>query len=444
MSIEKTFHRTMRAFGLSPSTPVFLAISGGIDSVVLAHLLQSAGYPAIWLHMNFQLRGEESERDQRFVEQLAGQWGRSLHVKKVDAASFAQRSKLSIQEAARRLRYDWFGQVIQEAGTEAVLLTAHQADDNAETLLMNFLRGTGIKGLTGLPPVNERIHRPLLRVSRAEIEAYAREKDIPFVEDSSNRSTDYTRNQIRLELMPLLRKIYPQADSTLLQNLERFQSVYSVYQQATQRWLRKHVTLQGTAQEVSVALLMRSENRALIHEWLAPVGFTEKQEEELIRLAGSQSGHFIVSPDGRYRIVKHRKHFMLSPVRSEEPETCWIGQEVSSVPFAGGRLDFKPMPGVPNELTASAHTAWLDAEEIKYPLLLREVRPGDYFYPLGLNKKKKLSRFMIDLKLSLPEKEKVWVLESDQRIVWVVGHRLDHRFRVQERTRSTLRIDLLG
>lgn len=435
----------MRSFGISPgSAPVFLAISGGIDSVVLAHLLKESGYNIVWLHVNFQLRGEESERDQQFVEQLAATWNQTLHVNRLDAASCADEHKCSIQEAARNLRYDWFSQLVREAGIGAVLLTAHQSDDNAETLLMNFLRGTGLRGLTGIPPINDYIRRPLLQVSRADIEQYANEHKLIYVEDSSNRTTDYTRNQIRLEVMPLLRKIYPQVDQNLLQNITRFRAAHAIYSAAAQRWIRKYVKTEKEEQLVSIALLLHSENRAIIHEWLSPYGFTEKQESELIRLGESQSGHWIDSADGKYRVIKHRKHFILSPIREAISVDQWIEKDQSNISFFGGRLLMEQLNESPKELTTGAEVALLDADALSYPLLLRSWRAGDYFYPLGLNKKKKIARFLIDQKLSKTDKEKVWVIESGGRIVWVIGQRIDHRFRVSETTRSVLQIRLSG
>jgi len=207
-------------------------------------------------------------------------------------------------------------------------------------------------------------------------------------------------------------------------------------------WLRKYVRVQGEEQTVSIALLMQVENRAILHEWLSKYGFTEKQELELIRLANSESGHFIVSANGKYRVIRHRKHFILSPVQDQQPEEQWIEAGVKEIPFPNGILRITESSVTANTVVASSLMARLDASTLTFPLLLRKWRAGDYFYPLGLNKKKKIARFLIDQKLSLIDKEQVWVLVSDARIVWVIGQRLDHRFRITESTRSVMQIEL--
>ncbi len=261
------------------------------------------------------------------------------------------------------------------------------------------------------------------------------------MEDSSNQSTDYTRNKLRLEVLPLLRTIYPQVDQTLRQNAARLQSVRSVYQKAVHRWLCKFVIIEGSEQRVSVALLLQPENRALVHEWLAPYGFTEKQEDMVIGLGDSESGHFVVSADGKYRVIRHRKYFILGPVSQGESIEHWIDSSDDVVKFGGGLLKLERVDGDVDHSTSTNAVAYLDTHSLTFPLLLRKWRPGDYFYPLGLNKKKKIARFLIDQKLSVIDKEKVWVLESGQRIAWVIGLRLDHRNRVTDASKQVLRIE---
>jgi tRNA(Ile)-lysidine synthase len=308
---------------------------------------------------------------------------------------------------------------------------------------MNFLRGTGLKGLTGIPPINDYIRRPLLSVDRQAIEAYAHAQELRFVEDSSNRSTDYTRNLIRLDLLPKLRTLYPQIERNLLNNIERFKSVQTIYQEAIHRWLRKYVSIKGDEQQVSVALLLQPRNRAVLHEWLSPYGFSEKQEAELIRLGQSTSGHFISSADGKFRVIRHRKHFILAPAKTDWADDICIDAGTSEISFSAGKLKWERLDLLPKRLMETPSVVLLDAAELHFPLVLRKWRAGDYFYPLGLNKKKKIARFLIDQKLSAIEKENTWVLECGQRIVWVLGQRIDHRFRIKDNTRSVIRFEFI-
>ena len=443
----------------SPKDKLILAVSGGIDSVVLCELCKQAGYDFIIAHCNFQLRGEESERDEKFVKDLAEKYKVETKVKKFDTEKFAEENKMSIQEAARVLRYEWFDELvngelsivnrktepnIHHSPFTIHLLTAHHADDNAETALMNFCRGTGLHGLTGIPLSYEHIRRPMLSFTREEILQFAKENKLEFVEDSSNLSSKYTRNFFRNEIIPAISKVFPQVNENLIDNINRFKEIEKLYKFAVNDIKKKLVKEKGNEWHIPVKQLMSYGNRALIYEVINDFGFTEKQIEEVIKLAESESGKYIDSPSLHYRIIKHRHWFIISPYNSTGSETIIIEQDNKKVSFEHGVLEFEQLQTTNHKPQTSNNIACLDAKNICYPFILRKWKQGDYFYPLGMKKKKKLSRFFIDQKLSKPEKEKAWVIEMDKKIIWVVGKRIDERFKVTEKTKTVLKINYMG
>ena len=454
MSLLQQFKEFIKKENLfSSKDKLLLAVSGGVDSVVLCELCKQAGYDFSIVHCNFQLRGEESERDERFVKDLGDKYKVEVKVKKFETEKYAAENKLSIQEAARALRYEWFGEVVQssEFGVRSpdselsiidyrLLLTAHHADDNAETVLMNYLRGTGLHGLTGIPVSNDHIRRPMLCFTRNEILLFAKDNNLEFVEDSSNLSNKYTRNLFRNEIIPAISKVYPQAKENLADNINRFKEIEKLYKLSVAEIKKKLLKEKRNEWHIPVKQLMSYNNRALIYEIIADFGFTEKQIDELIKLAESESGRFIDSPAFNYRIIRHRHWFIISSVQSGLSATIIIEEKDKSVVFEKGVLqiektgNLKPVTG--------NYIACLDTKEITYPLILRKWKQGDYFYPLGMKKKKKLSRFFIDNKFSKTDKEKAWVIESDKRILWVVGHRIDERFKITDKTRSVIQVTL--
>ncbi|HEU4858992.1 MAG TPA: tRNA lysidine(34) synthetase TilS [Chitinophagaceae bacterium] len=437
---------------------LILAVSGGIDSVVLCELCKQAGYDFTIAHCNFQLRGEESERDEEFVRELAEKYKAEVKVKKFDTEKFAEENKMSIQEAARVLRYEWFDELVQSSelrvrsqhaelqtpGSRPLthLLTAHHADDNAETVLMNFCRGTGLHGLTGIPVSYGHIKRPLLIFSKDELMQFAKENKLDFVEDSSNLSSKYTRNLFRNEIIPAISKVYPQVNENLNDNINRFKEIEKLYKLAVGDIKKKLVKEKGSEWHIPVKQLISYNNRALIYDIIADFGFNEKQIDEVIKLAESESGKYIESPTFNYRIIRHRHWFIVSPVNSAGSAMIIIEEKNKTLQFEEGKIEIERLQTSNFKPQTSNNIACLDAKEINFPLILRKWKTGDYFYPLGMKKKKKLSRFFIDQKLSKTGKEKTWVLEMDKKIVWVVGHRIDERFKITDRTKQVLQIAL--
>jgi tRNA(Ile)-lysidine synthase len=343
-----------------------------------------------------------------------------------------------VQAAARELRYAWFNELIQE-GIARLVVTAHQLDDNIETLLMNFFRGTGIGGLRAMFPRQGIVVRPLLFAARADILAFVRERGLAWEEDSSNLEDKYTRNFFRHQLIPLVEKAYPAAGRNLAANLGRFREIELIYREAIERQKRSLLEYRDSEVYISVGKLKQaSAPETLVYEITSPYGFSPHQAPAIVGLLDSPSGRFVLS--NTHRILKNRSWLILSPLDSREAAIIPVEKDNSDVVFGQGALRLEIKAGG-EVLDQGPRVALLDLSAVNYPLLLRKWKPGDYFYPLGMRKKKKLARFFIDGKLSLAAKEKIWVLESDRRIVWVIGLRIDDRFRVSPHSREVLRIE---
>lgn len=424
-------------------TQVVLAMSGGIDSVVLAHLLHNAGITFTVAHCNFGLRGEESERDEAFVKEQGTVYGAETLVQRFDTAAWAQQHKMAIQEAARLLRYQWFDEVLQQLSHRpAVIATAHHANDNIETLLMNFFRGTGISGLHGILPVQQQLIRPLLFATREEIQAYALQHELKWVEDSSNASEKYTRNYFRLQLIPALKQVFPGVEENLLHNIDRFNEIEMLYRQAVTAQLEQLVEQKGNEWHIPIYKLQKAAPvHTLLWEIMRPYSFTAAQVEEVKKLLNTgHNGSYIAS--ATHRIIKNRNWLVIAPVQSEEAKHVVVEAEMATVSFKEGeiQLEFIARPGTEADTQQPPSVALLDANEIQFPLILRPWKQGDYFYPLGMQKKKKVSRFLIDQKLSATEKEKVWVVEMNNKIIWITGRRIDNRFKIKPHTQKVLRL----
>jgi tRNA(Ile)-lysidine synthase len=285
----------------------------------------------------------------------------------------------------------------------------------------------------------------LLLFWKEELIQFAKENDLEFVEDSSNQSVKYTRNLFRNEIIPLISKVYPQVKTNLQDNINRFSEIQKLYQISIAGIKKKLCKVKSEEVHIPVKQLMSYRNRALIFEIISDYGFTERQVDEVIKLAEAGSGKFIQSPAAPHRIIKFRNWFIISKDQSVDAETVVIEEGVKSLQLAVGNLQIKTLPVAPalrDQLPTADSVACLDVDEITFPLILRKWKQGDYFYPLGMKKKKKLARFFIDQKLSKTEKEKAWVIEMDKKIVWVVGMRIDDRFRVTEKTKKILKISL--
>ncbi|MEP6927328.1 MAG: tRNA lysidine(34) synthetase TilS [Ginsengibacter sp.] len=434
---------------------LIIAVSGGVDSIVLCELCKQAGFNFKIAHCNFQLRGAESDRDEMFVQSLGNKLDTTVFFKKFDTEKHAEENKVSIQVAARDLRYNWFDELtattdnrqpitdnqhqITNIQHSTFLLTAHHANDNIETVLMNFFKGTGIKGLRGILPKQGKIIRPLLFARKEELILFANENNLAFTEDTSNASDKYTRNYFRNKIIPLVQKVFPKAEENLLNNIERFRDIGVLYHHALDLHKKKLIEHKGNEVHIPVLKLLKIEPLyTIVYEIIKDYGFTSHQCNDVINLLKSGSGKFISSPS--HKIIKNREWIIIVPHNNMEALNILINEDDQEIVFADGKLKIEKHMITNCQLSTDNSIAMLDAEIITFPLLLRKWKQGDYFYPLGMQKKKKLSRFFIDQKMSLNEKEKTWVIESNKKIFWIVGKRIDDRFKVKTSTINILRI----
>lgn len=409
---------------------VLLAVSGGIDSSVLAHLMFSAGYPFAIAHCNFHLRPGDCDRDEQFVRQLAEQYGVPIHVAQFDTADYAHQHHQSIEEAARVLRYGYFEQLLSQHGYGAIL-TAHHRDDAAETFFINLLRGTGLSGLHGILPVNGHLVRPLLPFSREEIEQYALQHHLQHVEDHTNASLDYRRNQIRHLLMPLLRQIQPTADHAIQQTIAHLQSVEQLYDGYVHilHQQRVHPQPDGTI-EMDIEGTTAQELFELLH----PYGFNSATIQTVH--AATRSGSQYLSP--QYRAVYDRGRLVLTPacpspdMARETAFSCRLTP--LAVPFEQYRPQLLQLP---------PSRAVFDADTVVLPVRLRPWHVGDRFHPLGVNGTQLVSDYFSDHKFSLLDKQRQLLLvDADDHILWIVGRRTSHPHRVTPSTTSLLEVEV--
>lgn len=411
-----------------------LAVSGGRDSMAMLQAFYEMNLTLSVAHMNFKLREQESDDDEAFVRAWCQQHQVPFYTKWGDAASWRQNQKASIQEAARHLRYQWFQELADEIGAHRIA-TAHHQDDQIETVLFQIGRGCGMKGLCGIPRENGRIIRPILHWTSAQLEEYVAQKKIAYRTDSSNLKTEYTRNQIRHDLLPGIEKIFLGFKQTMAQNIRRWSEAELVYQQSIQKILAKLTTQKGPDSYVPIRKLQASGPlQTLLYEWLQPYHFTPHQCEEVSRLLSSQSGASVYSTT--HRVVRDRNNLILTANNSVQSGLIPIHSNRPEIPFAHGLLQWKFQPPVRGAINPDPLVAQVDANSLEWPLTFRPWKPGDYLYPLGMKKKKKVARVLIDAKVPLPEKDRVWVLLSGDRIVWIAGYKLDDRFKVKETTRE--------
>ena len=440
------------------NTHFIIAVSGGVDSIVLTALMQQMAAKCSIAHANFQLRGAESDRDESFVQAFATKMGMPFLTKRFDTLAFAEQYKMGIQQAAREIRYAWFETLMKDMDVQSndnvVLLTAHHADDQVETVLMQFFRGTGLHGLTGIPAMRthqqnplatDHIHliRPLLPYSKASIKDFAKLNGLAFVEDSSNLKNDYTRNLIRNQLIPQMETIYPNVNQQILDTISRLKEAEAIVDITVTAYWKKHISFPKGIPTIKLATWNQLKGNAtyiwgLVHGY----GFKATQLKEIHKIVGATKGAYIASAS--HRIIKWDDAIQIVSNQEDKVyDTISKDQEVFDTIFGNFQLAW-----IDNreemKVDTSANMAYLDADQLNWPLLNRSWVATDYFYPLGLRKKKKLNHFLGSLKLSPAIKAMTTVLCSDSKIAWVVGQRIDDRFKITPNTKRVLKITFLS
>ncbi len=418
------------------SDRILLAVSGGVDSIAMVRLFKDAGFNFGIAHSNFGLRGQESDGDETFVKDLAVRVGAPFHVKHFDTKHFASGQKISIQMAARDLRYEWFNEVLTENGYDYIA-TAHHLDDQAETFFINILRGTGISGMHGILPKQGKIIRPLMFTTRERISAFALGLGLDWREDRSNKSRKYLRNKLRLDVLAELYKINPHFSHKLNESINHLRDVESIY--------NSHIAgitadlVQNTPEGILISIDWVYEYQphdTYLFELLKPYGFTFAVVKEIVHSLDTFSGKIFYSPT--HRLLRDRENFIIQPLadlkaESSHSDIYTLKRETAQIetPILLTTYETDEVGNLP---IGKSSIACVDADKLTFPLHLRKWEKGDWFMPLGLKGKKKLSDFFVDQKFSLAEKEKTWLLVSGNDIVWVIGKRIDNRFRITSKT----------
>ncbi len=432
--LKKLNNHILNNFPFLKEKKLLLAFSGGIDSMVLVDLFSKLNFEVSIAHCNFQLRGDESKQDEEFVKTQSEKYKIISFIKSFETTAYANANKLSIQQAARELRYNWFNDLLEKEGFD-YLLTAHHLDDSLETFLINFTRGTGIDGLTGIPEQNGRILRPLLIFSREEIENYASENNISWREDSSNASDKYFRNKIRHHIVPVLKELNPSLLTSFENTIENLQQTQTLANDSIETMWKQISKTEKQNILLNIKKILALPNyKSYLFEWLKPYGFLDWNT--IYELINSQSGKQVFSSN--FRLIKDREYLILAKIETAQLDEFIVEENQKDINFP-----IKLLFSDENHIQQpSKSSIFVDKVKLKFPLKLRKWQEGDYFYPSGMQGKKKVSKYFKDEKFSLLEKEDTWLLCSDNEVVWIINHRADQRFLANNNTQQILKIEL--
>ena len=383
--------------------------------------------------MNFELRGNASDEDERFVKEWCDRHKIAFHSKRVDTNKYATENKLSTQMAARELRYDWFDELLSTVKADYVC-TAHHLNDSIETVIINLARGAGIEGMMGIPVKSKNRLRPLLFASRQQIEDYAAVHSIAWREDSSNATDDYQRNLIRHQVIPILKKINPSLEETFKESFNKIEGEFAILKNKIETWKNDYWTIESDAIKIKKTGLNSHESAALLWHSIKGLGFNYATCQGVMDALHGQSGKQFLS--GSHKLVIDRDCIIIITLLNDKLTDIQIKENQQLAALGLWQLTIGSK--TPDKFSSNSNMASLDAAKLKYPLVWRKWRAGDYFYPLGMTQRKKISDFLIDGKISLGEKDSVTVLESAGEIAWVVGHRLDNRLKITDSTNQVI------
>lgn len=420
---------------------VLVALSGGVDSVVLATLMLRSGYTFSVAHCNFHLRGEESNRDERFVRSWAEKNKIKLFVAEFDTYEYMQQKGISLEMAARELRYSMFKDLMTSQGF-SLLATAHHADDSAETFFINLLRGTGIAGLHGILPKHDNIVRPLLFATRKEIFDFAKANNIPFVEDSTNEETQFLRNKIRHRLFPLLKDLCPNFDTVIKKDIDRLRETEIVFRSVIERLRADIIEKESNICKINIDRLKKLHPiRILLYELLSEYGFNETDSNNVLASLDKESGKQFFSKT--HRLLKDRNYLFITPLNADQHQERYLLNESQNMVNYPMHLIIETLEDLTFvNISKDRNIAMFDKDMLQFPLVLRHWKQGDAFVPFGMRKSKKLSDFFTSEKYSLIEKQQQWLLCSGNDIIWIVGRRTDNRYRISEKTKTILKIEI--
>lgn len=432
--LQKISHHINSNFPFLKDKKLLIAISGGIDSIVLTNLLFKLHFDFSLAHCNFRLRGKESDLDEEFVVKLGDKMAVSVFTTQFDTAQFAKQNKQSTQIAARELRYNWFQKLTVQHSFDSIL-TAHNADDQVETFLINLTRGVGLAGLTGIPETNKNIVRPLLKFSRDEILTFAKENNIDWREDKSNASTKYIRNKIRHKVLPILKEINPSLLETFAKTTEYLKESQQIIDDSIKKIASEIFVFEQNSIKINIEKVAKLSNpKAYLYQFLKKYNFTAWND--IYTLLSAQSGKQIFSKT--HILLKNRDFLLLHKKNTAVVKKVFEIAENKTEITKPIRLCFED---ITEKLTENKQTIYVDKQQLVFPLKLRKWQNGDFLYPTGMKGKKKLSKYFKDEKISLLEKQNTWLLcNNNNAIIWVVGCRQDERFEVKKQTVSVLKI----